>query len=55
MTGPEPEKSRDALERAILGEPPVFNAQQVADQTGATVEEALRGSFDDWAAIPRES
>jgi adenylate cyclase len=42
MTGPEPEKSRDALERAILGEPPVFNAQQVADQTGATVEEAQR-------------
>ena len=32
MTGPEPEKSRDALERAILGEPPVFNAQEVADR-----------------------
>jgi adenylate cyclase len=38
----EPVPTRDALERAILGEPPVFNAQQVADQTGATVEEAQR-------------
>ncbi len=34
--------TRDALERAILGEPPVFNAQQVSAETGVTVEEAQR-------------
>ena len=34
--------TRDALERAILGEPPVFNAQQVSAATGVTVEEAQR-------------
>lgn len=34
--------TRDALERAILGEPPVFNAQQVSDETGVTVEQAQR-------------
>jgi len=34
--------TRDALERALLGEPPVFNAQQVSAETGVTVEEAQR-------------
>ena len=34
--------TRDALESAILGEPPVFNAQQVSAETGVTVEEAQR-------------
>ena len=34
--------TREALERAILGEPPVFNARQVSDETGVTVEEAQR-------------
>ena len=34
--------TREALERAILGEPPVFNAQQVSAETGVTVEEAQR-------------
>jgi adenylate cyclase len=38
----EPVPTRDALERAILGEPPVFNAQQVSAATGVTVEEAQR-------------
>jgi adenylate cyclase len=38
----EPVPTRDALERAILGEPPVFNAQQVSAETGVTVEEAQR-------------
>ena len=34
--------TRDAIERAILGEPPVFNAQQVSAETGVTVEQAQR-------------
>jgi adenylate cyclase len=38
----EPVPTREALERAILGEPPVFNAQQVSAETGVTVEEAQR-------------
>jgi adenylate cyclase len=38
----EPVPTRDALELAILGEPPVFNAQQVSAETGVTVEEAQR-------------
>jgi len=38
----EPASTRDALERAILGEPPVFNAQQVSAETGITVEQAQR-------------
>ena len=55
MTGPdapdepdepdEPDGSAPAsgvLERAILGEPPSFNAPQVAEQTGVTMDEARR-------------
>ena len=38
----EPAPTRDAIERAILGEPPVFNAQQVSAETGVTVEQAQR-------------
>lgn len=42
MTEPEPASGRDALERAILGEPPAFSAEQVAAETGVTVEDAQR-------------
>ncbi|MCB8956402.1 MAG: adenylate/guanylate cyclase domain-containing protein [Nocardioides sp.] len=41
----EPDGSAPAsgvLERAILGEPPSFNAPQVAEQTGVTMDEARR-------------
>ena len=42
MPGPEPEDTRDRLERAILGEAPVFNALEVAEETGVSIEEARR-------------
>jgi adenylate cyclase len=32
----------DDLERAILGDPPMFNAMQVASETGVTVDQARR-------------
>lgn len=38
----DPGSGRDELERAILGEGPVFNALEVAAETGATVEELRR-------------
>jgi adenylate cyclase len=34
--------ARDELERAILGEDRVFNAQEVADETGVTIDELRR-------------
>jgi adenylate cyclase len=39
---PVPAPSSEDLERAILGENPVFNAQEVAARTGVTVTEARR-------------
>lgn len=49
MTGPdddpsgsEPAPTSEDLERAILGETPTFNAQEVAARTGVTVAEARR-------------
>lgn len=42
MKASDPEESRDELERAVLGESPVFNAQEVAAETGVTVEQARR-------------
>jgi adenylate cyclase len=42
MTEPEPGATRDQLERAVLGEEPVFNAMQVSEETGVTIEEARR-------------
>ena len=42
MTEPEPGAVSDELERAILGADPVFNALQVAEETGITIEEARR-------------
>jgi adenylate cyclase len=42
MTAPEDESSRDALERAILGEAPVFSALEVSAETGLTVEDTRR-------------
>lgn len=42
MTAPEPAPSRDQLERAILGEQPVFNAQEVSRETGVTIPETQR-------------
>ena len=42
MTEPDPGQSRDQLERAILGEEPVFNAAEVSTETGVTIEEARR-------------
>ncbi len=41
-TGPDPSPGPEDLERAILGETPVFNAQDVAAQTGVTMDEARR-------------
>lgn len=39
----EPDRpASDELERAILGQDPVFNAPEVADQTGVTIDEARR-------------
>ncbi|MCW2791103.1 MAG: adenylate cyclase [Nocardioides sp.] len=42
MTEPDQEGVSDELERAILGEDPVFDARQVAAETGITIEEARR-------------
>lgn len=42
MTEPDPGEARDQLERAILGEDPVFNAAEVSTETGVTIEEARR-------------
>lgn len=42
MTEPDPAATRDQLERAILGEEPIFNALEVAAETGVTIEEARR-------------
>lgn len=42
MTASDPERSPDEFERAVLGESPVFNAQEVAAETGVTVEQARR-------------
>ena len=42
MTEPDPGEARDELERAILGEEPVFNAAEVSTETGVTIEEARR-------------
>ncbi|MBB6628965.1 adenylate/guanylate cyclase domain-containing protein [Nocardioides sp. KIGAM211] len=42
MTAPEPEGVGEELERAILGERPAFNANEVASETGVTIEEARR-------------
>ncbi|MFC4784175.1 adenylate/guanylate cyclase domain-containing protein [Nocardioides sp. MAHUQ-72] len=42
MTAPDPEQPRDRLERAILGEELVFNAAEVSEATGVTIEEARR-------------
>jgi len=42
MTEPDPGEARDQLERAILGEEPVFNAAEVSTETGVTIEEARR-------------
>jgi adenylate cyclase len=42
MKEPDPVPGAEDLERAILGQAPVFNAQEVAAQTGVTVEEARR-------------
>jgi adenylate cyclase len=44
MTEPDPAPSDTAhrLERAILGEDPVLSAAEVAEETGATLEEASR-------------
>ena len=39
---PEAESPRDRLERAILGEERVFNALEVADETGVTVDQLRR-------------
>ncbi|GAA2135485.1 adenylate/guanylate cyclase domain-containing protein [Nocardioides koreensis] len=42
MTDADHEEGRDRLERAILGEELVFNAQEVSDESGVTIEEARR-------------
>jgi adenylate cyclase len=42
MTEPDPQVGSDELERAILGEGPVFNAREVAAETGISIEEARR-------------
>ena len=39
---PEAETARDRLERAILGEERVFNALEVADETGVTIDQLRR-------------
>ena len=39
---PDGNSARDELEHAILGEGPVFNALEVAAETGVTVEELRR-------------
>jgi adenylate cyclase len=42
MTDADPAGPRDRLERAILGEEVVFNAQEVSEETGVTIEETRR-------------
>src|SRR5659263_48700 len=42
MKASEPEGTNDELERAILGEGPVFNAAEVAAETGVTIDQARR-------------
>ena len=42
MTEADRPATRDQLERAILGEDPVFNATEVSAETGVTLEEARR-------------
>ena len=42
MTRSDPEPGPGDLERAILGEALVFNAQDVADRTGVAIDEARR-------------
>jgi adenylate cyclase len=42
MPEPEHEDTRDRLERAILGDAPIFTAEQVAEEAGVTIEEARR-------------
>ncbi len=42
MTEPDPPGAGDRLERAILGEERVFNAQEVSEETGVTIEETRR-------------
>ena len=42
MTDADPAGPRDRLERAILGEEVVFNAQEVSKETGVTIEETRR-------------
>ncbi|MGZ4454265.1 MAG: adenylate/guanylate cyclase domain-containing protein [Nocardioides sp.] len=42
MTEPDPAPGRDQLERAILGEQPVFNALEVSAETGVTLAETRR-------------
>src|SRR3954453_10275396 len=42
MKGPDPTRGQENLEKAILGQVPSFNAQDVADRTGVSVEEARR-------------
>ena len=42
MTEPDARSTGEHLERAILGEGPVFNAAQVSSETGVTIEETRR-------------
>src|SRR3954464_10406637 len=42
MKAPDPTPGEESLERAILGQVPSFNAQDVASRTGVGVEEARR-------------
>ena len=42
MTGPEHGFTRQALERAILGESPSLTSEDVADATGVSVEQTRR-------------
>jgi adenylate cyclase len=42
MTEADPQGAGDRLERAILGEELVFNAQEVSEETGVTIEETRR-------------
>jgi len=42
MKAPDPTPGEGSLEKAILGQVPSFNAQDVADRTGVSVEEARR-------------
>ena len=42
MPGPEAEDPSDRLERAILGDAPIFTAEQVAAEAGVSIDEARR-------------